>query len=276
MKKLALAVTALAALSGQALAADMPMKAARPAPQPVAVANWTGCYISGGIGYGLWDQENTLYDYRGATRIRATDGWDTGGRGWLGRAQGGCDYQFSGIGPWTGVVGVFGDYDWADLSGRISDPFFGSAANEKLSSQWAIGGRIGMLVTPQLLTYFSGGYTEAKFDQMNLVNNTARGCGVVGFGTSCGLNIPGRTYKGWFLGSGLEYSLGWAPGLTLKTEYRLSEFDLGTNTIYDDFTRLPAGGGRGYELDSRKYVQTVTTSLVYKFNWGKSPVVAKY
>ena len=111
---------------------------------------------------------------------------------------------------------------------------------------------------------------------MNLVNNTARGCGVVGFGTSCGLNLPGRTYKGWFLGSGLEYSLGWAPGLTLQTEYRFSEFDVGTNTIYDDVTRLPFGGGRGFELDSRKYVQTVTTSLVYKFNWGKSPVVAKY
>ena len=276
MKKFALAVTAFAALSGQALAADMPMKAARPAPQPVAVANWTGCYISGGIGYGLWDQENTLYDYRGATRIRATDGWDTGGRGWLGRAQGGCDYQFGGIGSWNMVIGVFGDYDWADLSGRISDPLFGSAANEKLSSQWAIGGRIGMLVTPQLLTYFSGGYTEAKFDQLNLVSNLPRTCGVVGLGTSCGLNLPGHTYKGWFLGSGLEYSLGWAPGLTLKTEYRFSEFDTGTNTIYDNFTRLPAGGGLGYQLDSHKYVQTVTTSLVYKFNWGKSPVVAKY
>ena len=60
MKKLALAVTAFAALSGQALAADMPMKAVRPAPV-VAAANWTGCYIGGGIGYGLFDQENTGY-----------------------------------------------------------------------------------------------------------------------------------------------------------------------------------------------------------------------
>jgi outer membrane immunogenic protein len=282
MKKLALAVTALAALSGQALAADMPMKAARPAPQPVAVANWTGCYISGGIGYGLWDQENTGYDYTGGTRIRATDSWDTGGRGWLGRAQGGCDYQFSGIGSWNMVIGVFGDYDWANLHGRATEPVFGSVANEKLSSQWAIGGRIGLLVTPALLTYFSGGYTEANFDQLNPVNNVQGGfCGTGALGSPCGVHLPARTYKGWFLGSGLEYSLGWAPGLTLKTEYRFSEFDLATNTIYDNFTNLPFGGGLGAQIDSRKYVQTVTTSLVYKFNWGKSPVgkspvVAKY
>ena len=31
----------------------------------------------------------------------------------------------------------------------------------------------------------------------------------------------------------------------------------------------------GVDVDSKKYVQTVTTSLVYKFNFG-GPVVAKY
>ena len=133
MKKLALALTALAALSGQALAADMPMKSVRPAPAPVAVANWTGCYISGGIGYGLFDQENTLYDYTGSSRVRITDGWDTGGRGWTGRAQTGCDYQFGGIGSWNMVIGLFGDYDWTDIHGRVNDPFFGSVSSEKMS-----------------------------------------------------------------------------------------------------------------------------------------------
>ena len=42
--------------------------------------------------------------------------------------------------------------------------FWHRSVEEKLRSQWAIGGRIGWLVTPQLLTYFSGGYTEAKFN----------------------------------------------------------------------------------------------------------------
>ena len=61
MKKLALAATAVAALSGQALAADMPMKAARPAPV-VAAVSWTGCYVGGGGGYGMYYQEHRGFD----------------------------------------------------------------------------------------------------------------------------------------------------------------------------------------------------------------------
>jgi len=158
----------------------------------------------------------------------------------------------------------------------VSDPFFGAVANEKMSSMWAVGGRLGVLVTPQLLSYFSVGYTEAGFDRIGLANGATNGlCGNV-IGAACNAFLPSRTYKGWFLGSGLEYSLAWAPGLTLKTEYRFSELDLSTNTIYSSLNGLPFGGGLGYQLDSKKYVQTVTTSLSYKFNWGKGPVVAKY
>ena len=54
MKKLVIALTALAAFSGSAVAADL---GARPyAKAPVAVApayNWTGFYIFGGGGAGL-------------------------------------------------------------------------------------------------------------------------------------------------------------------------------------------------------------------------------
>ena len=111
MKKLAIAVTAIAALSGQAFAADMAMKA-RPGPVPVPVANWTGCYVSGGIGYGMQDSENVDYfNPAPAARVQLTTQYDTGGRGWLGRVGAGCDYQFGGIGSWQLVVGVFGDYD---------------------------------------------------------------------------------------------------------------------------------------------------------------------
>jgi hypothetical protein len=48
-------------------------------------------------------------------------------------------------------------------------------------------------------------------------------------------------------------------------EYRFSEFDVGTRpyvvTAMGALTRL--------DVDSKKYVQTVTTSLSYKFNWGR-------
>ncbi len=267
MKKLALALAATAAFAGQAIAADMPARVTK-APPPVMapVANWTGCYISGGLGYGLYHQENVDYfNAPPAARLQLSGQYDTGGRGWLGRAQAGCDYQFGGIGSWNVVVGIFGDYDWADINGRFSTA--ASVATETLNTQWAIGGRIGLLVTPQLLTYFSGGYTEANFDYGTFTFNFPPPLNV-----ATGTYLGNHTYKGWFLGSGLEYALGWAPGLTLKTEYRFSEFDTGTNAF-----RLVANNAlTGFEVDSTKYVHTVTTSLSYKFNFGGGPVVAKY
>ena len=174
MKTLALAVTAVAALSGQALAADMAVKAVRPAPVAVAV-NWTGCYVGAGGGYGHYYQENTGYDDgapfgRLPVRTQITDTFSTGGKGWFGTVQGGCDYQFN-TGSWAIVVGAFGDYDFADIKGRRVGPLDGpGVGNEALTDSWAVGGRIGALVTPQLLAYFSGGYSEARFGSTTYTN----------------------------------------------------------------------------------------------------------
>jgi outer membrane immunogenic protein len=267
MKKLALVLTAVAAFTGSAVAADLPARTYSKAPPPVVAAvNWTGCYVGGGVGYGMFRQENVSYNnFPPAARFPISGQYDTGGGGYLGRIQGGCDYQFGGIGSWNLVIGVFGDHDWSDIHGRYSNGTV--TANETLREQWAVGGRIGLLVTPQLLTYFSGGYTEARFNYDAFVFNLP-----APFNVATGSGFPGHTYKGWFLGSGLEYSLGWAPGLYLKTEYRFSEFDVGTNASRLLANNVPTG----FEVDSKKYVQTVTTSLVYKFNFGGGAVVAKY
>src|SRR5881227_815893 len=59
MKKLVLAFSAIAAFSAPAFAADMAVKAPMRAAAPVAYApSWTGCYVGGGGGYGMWNQEN--------------------------------------------------------------------------------------------------------------------------------------------------------------------------------------------------------------------------
>jgi hypothetical protein len=41
-----------------------------------------------------------------------------------------------------------------------------------INCMWAVGGRLGWLVTPTLLTYVSGGYTQARFNEVNYVLGT--------------------------------------------------------------------------------------------------------
>ena len=80
--------------------------------------------------------------------------------------------------------------------------------------------------------------------------------------------------NGWFLGGGVENSLNIfgiaSPGWFMKTEYRVAEYqrvNLGETFV--------GGGLTTQGISVRPIVQTVSTSLVYRFNWG-GPVVAKY
>ncbi|MBR1210145.1 autotransporter domain-containing protein [Bradyrhizobium sp. JYMT SZCCT0180] len=240
-----------------------PAKAYVKAPA-APVVNWTGCYVGGGGGYGLWNQENTTVD-DGPPRTRFSETATTGGRGYLGTVQGGCDYQLAAAGA-RFVVGAFGDYDFTSLKGNLNPQRIVAVGEEKMSSAWSAGGRLGWLALPNLLTYVSVGYTEATFDRTDFTLN------FVPFGVPAGLFMDKRTYKGWFIGAGDEYALNFLPGLFWKTEYRFSEFDVATNPIRDTATGLPIGAS----IDSEKYTHTVRSQLVYRFNWGGGAVVAKY
>jgi outer membrane immunogenic protein len=264
MKKMLLALAAIAAFTGSASAADLPRPYVKaPPPPPVPVATWTGCYVGGGGGYGLWNQEKREFTNPPVV-VQLTDTTTGGGRGYFGTVQGGCDYQF-GVGANQFVIGAFGDYDFASLKGRDSSPGGLGVGDEKMSAAWAAGARVGWLVFPQLLTYFSAGWTQAKFDRVNYFNNFAP------FGVPAGVYMDGRTYNGYFIGAGDEYALSFLPGLFWKTEYRVSTFDRRN----DPFRLTATNGLFGSSEDSRKWVQTVRSELVYRFNWG-GPVVAKY
>jgi outer membrane immunogenic protein len=262
MKKLALALSAVAAFTGSALAADLPARTYSKAPAPVAYApSWTGCYVGGGGGFGMWNQENTSF-LDGPPRTQFTETTTNGGRGYFGTVQGGCDYQF-GLGGYNLVVGAFGDYDFASLKGKLSAPSFPAQADEKMTAAWSVGGRAGWLVTPNLLTYFSAGYTEASFSRAELFDSFGGG--------PIGVFLDKQTYKGYFIGAGDEYALNFLPGLFWKTEYRFSTFDTRTNPFRDSTD----GTTIGLSNDAKKYVQTVRSELTYHFNWGGA-VVAKY
>jgi outer membrane immunogenic protein len=258
MKKLALQVAAISlALAGTAASADLrqpPIKA--PAPAPVAVYNWTGCYVGAGGGYGMFNQETT---HLGGAFVPEAN--NNGGRGWFGTVQVGCDYQFgSNI-----VIGAFGDYDFSGIKGDMTPSTFqfGSIGEEKLKNSWAAGGRIGWLPFQRLLVFVSGGYTQARFGQVDFHS--------VFNGAPTGVSLQKHTYSGYFVGSGYEYNLTWFRGLSWKTEYRFADYGKENVPLI-----LTAGGAPiGQSLDSHKYVHTIRSELVWRFNFG-GPVVARY
>ncbi len=258
MRKLAIVLLALASGTGAASAADLPAAHYTKAPIAVApVATWTGCYVGGGGGYGMWNQENQEFFnplFGGPTTV-ASETATSGGRGYFGTVQGGCDYQF-GVGGNQFVIGGFADGDWGNQRGTLNQPDSKLFGDEKLSSSWAVGGRVGWLAFPTLLTYFSGGYTEATFDRVDFHRDLVSPPTSVSFWDK-------HTYKGWFIGAGDEYALGFLPGLFWKTEYRLSEFNRADNIERDSVTGLPTG----FFASSKKWDQTIRSELVYRFNW---------
>lgn len=251
MKKFLVASLGLALTAGSAFAADLgqpPLYKAPPPPPAAPVTNWSGCYIDGGAGYGLFRQDHSTRD--SATSEVLTPAVSTGGEGWLGRVGGGCDYEFGS----RFVIGALADYDFSDLKGTFQDPFSGAIGREKQRNAWAVGGRVGYLITPDLLSFVSGGYTEARFSSIDL--STA--------GETAG--IPGHTYHGWFLGTGYEYSLSNSfissflpiPGLFWRTEYRFSQYRAVDVPIVST----------GLASHMQNDVQTVTSGLVWRFNFG--------
>jgi outer membrane immunogenic protein len=267
MKKIAIALTAMAAFTGSAVAADMAPRAYTKAPVAVApVANWTGCYVGGGGGGAYVKNDHNDYATVAGRGVAVGDALgpnlSTGEDGWFGTVQAGCDYQFAGT-NW--VVGLFGDYDFMSVKGDTSIGGTSGPSvvgSQKLDSQWSIGGRAGYLVLPQLLTYVSGGYTQGHWKSTDLTPFL----GLVPTNT-----LPGSTKGGWFIGAGDEYALSFLPGLFWKTEYRYAEFDRANV----DVLNFPAGTLSGTSSTQKFVEHSVRSELVYRFNWGGA-VVAKY
>jgi outer membrane immunogenic protein len=259
MKKLVLALSAIAAFTGSAIAADLPARTYTKAPPPAPVYSWTGFYIFGGGGFGLFDSEE--YTRSDTTGLVLTRTHREGGHGYFGTVGAGYDWQFGG--SW--VAGIFGDGQFGSIKGTLFDAAFSNAGDIKLRTSAAAGVRVGYLVAPNVLSYVNGGYSYAEFSGSNL--------------NDIGLaNSPTFTNKfnrnGWFVGGGVENSLNIfgiaAPGLFMKTEYRVAEYERRDVQIFG-----PTGAPFGTSISTKPIVQTVSTSLVYRFNWG-GPVVAKY
>jgi outer membrane immunogenic protein len=265
MKKLVLALTALAAFTGSAMAADMAPHAYK-APAPVAVApSWTGFYLFGGFGYGLWEADTTTSNpVTGICSLCVEQ--RQGGRGWYGTVGGGYDWQFGGA--W--VAGIFGDGQFGSIKGSIQDQGPFSVGQENLKTSWAAGVRLGYLVAPNVLSYVNGGYSGSNWSGTTLVSSG------IGLPFTPGWHTNSFDRSGWFLGGGVENSMNFfgvaAPGWFMKTEYRLAEYQSIAISQLSDTTGLPVANN----INFKPFAQTISTSLVYRFNWGGAPIAAKY
>ncbi len=142
MKKTILSAALLAALAGQALAADIPARTYSKAPAytaPAVVYNWTGFYIGGHVG-GAFAGDNSL---------QSSDAR------FLGGVQAGFDYQFA---P-NWVLGAEAQYSWLN-NGNGNNIIFpaGTVVTGNVANQiGSVTGRVGYTWGPGLL-YAKGGY----------------------------------------------------------------------------------------------------------------------
>lgn len=236
-------IAGLAVSAAQATGAELKAPAA-----PPVIYNWTGFYVGAGVGYGMFNTDSSLTD-RG---IVASENVSNAGRGLFGTVGVGFDYQLTG----RIVAGVFADWDFSDIKGHFGDPWLEASGAIKQNRAWAAGARIGYLLNPAVLPYFSGGFTQARFSGEALT--------VFGLGGAGRFTMQAQTYSGWFVGSGIEAMLPGLPGWSVKTEYRFSDYGSKDIPIVDTTNALP-----GIAVTVHPHVQTVRAELAYKFGWSR-------
>ncbi|HEY0424006.1 MAG TPA: outer membrane beta-barrel protein [Rhodopila sp.] len=187
-----------------------------------------------------------------------------GGSGWFGTVGAGYDVQFGG---W--VAGIFGDGQFGDLRGSLIDSQTGTEGRERLRTSYAAGARLGYLVAPNVLSYANAGYSGSEW------SGTTQAFPNVSALRPVVSTTPSFRRDGWFIGGGVENSLNFfgitAPGWFMKTEYRSAYYDrISLPETYVPGNIYSSTGLTGTAVTFKPWVQTISTSLVYRFNWAGS------
>jgi outer membrane immunogenic protein len=252
MRKFLCATAALITLTGPVMSADIatPVYKARPAATPGW--SWSGCYVGGHAG-GLW-AKSTEWIVR--TPNGAFFGQSLGAHtldGWIGGVQAGCDHQLSG----GVVIGIQGDYAWADAQGSHDSALeFGVAYHSKAKSLASVTGRLGY-AWDRFLGYVRGGaaWERDEYSASTIILGTAY--------------TARETRPGWTVGAGGEYAF--SNFLTGFVEYTYVDF--GSRQI--TFTPQVVGLGLAY-LDIKETKNVVRAGLNIRFGAYATPVAAKY
>ena len=263
MKKLLIAGVALALISATAFApasaADLP-PAPTPAKAPVYVPppvyNWTGFYIGGHIG-GAWTSQESTELAPGTPAFPTGTAFNTNNlSGFLGGVQGGFNWQ-----PGNNfVIGVEGEYSWADVSGTASTTSAGGGFNSTVTAKtkdFALAtARIGY-AADNWLFFAKGGGAWGQ--------GSSSGTGTLG-GVPFDTTTSSSNRSGWVAGVGVEW--GFAPNWSAKFEYNHIDFGSTNVAILSSVSGIS-------NVSSSEKVDVVKAGVNYRFNWG-SPVVARY
>ena len=311
MKKSLLGSFALIVLAaGTASAADMPIKAPLYEAPPVAVYNWTGCYIGANGGY-AWQSGGSSYRYDPnnnqdpingipSTVFIAATGLQTiptpastDGKGLTGGGQVGCNWQMDR----RVVLGIEGDIDTLRVSGSVATVgpnaagflfgFYqvgpsalvtgGGTANEQVSLRWlsTIRARAGLpVLADRALIFVTGGLAVGGASSSGMVDvHTNFTPSDIVWG---GSNSSVRT--GYAVGGGFEYAL--TDHWTTKAEYLY--YNLGnvshplnllTNTTSTPVSDIyPTLGTTA----SAVHGSLIRLGLNYRFDWLGGPITTRY
>jgi outer membrane immunogenic protein len=261
MRKIALAIAALAVTAGTALAADLPSRKGPPVlppPPPPPLMTWTGFYAGLNIGGG-WQDRTSSNVWNPAW---AGGGWGWG-NGWGGNSGGsggvvgggqiGYNYQFS---PWL-VAGVETDFQGTSIGSGGGNTLAwqgwgGGVDTARINWFGTVRGRLGINFPgfSNFLIYGTGGFAYGEV-QRNLW-----------------WNHNSVTQTGWTAGGGAEWMF--LPNWSVKAEYLYTELSGNQQNWFN----------QGFSLNNtnnRTRFHTVRAGVNYHFNFGSpAPVLAKY
>jgi outer membrane immunogenic protein len=224
MKKQLLASTALALAAAvtSAMAADMALKAPPPAPAPVY--SWTGLYVGGNIGYSWGSSDVTYNQLANLGQISFTESRSLDGV--IGGPQIGYNWQVNK----TWVMGLETDFQWSgEKASSINDPYSIdcegvacnlSATGTKLPWFGTVRGRVGVLPTPDLWIYGTGGLAYGKVSPGSITNTDS----IFSFPPSGNWSLGNSTKIGWTVGGGVEGAVPNTTAWTWKVEYLYIDF----------------------------------------------------
>jgi outer membrane immunogenic protein len=251
MKRLLLASVTVLALTGTALAADLPPGVVYPAFAPRFT--FTGFYVGGTVG-GVLASSNYIEAPSGAfgpafgPEIAAVGTSSAAPRGVIGGIEAGYNWQAGMF-----VLGFETDFSGWDLSASSGGTSFGPttlSATSSINSNWLFTARPRMgIANGNMLTYLTGGLAVSNISLAQSILLSAAGPTLAGSASS--------TQLGWTAGGGVEYALSW--NWFIKAEYLYVSFSNqtaaqvvsggpGTGTVTGNLTGSIARAGFDYRF----------------------------